>query len=387
MFFSRRIGLQNGVMVPITGGARLTGRVGPYTVGAMSIRTDSSQAAGADATTFSAFRVRRDVFSRSAIGLIATARSASLVGDGSSQTFGIDAAMAFYQNLEVNAYYAVSRSPNATRGRSSYRAQFRYAGDRYGAELDRLMVEPGFDPEVGYVNQRDMLSHTGNLRFSPRMTSWASVRKLSWEAAFEDIRSTTGTLETLTGTGTFRIQREDGDEFNAVFEHTSDRPQKEFSVAGTTIPAGSYDFGNLRLTYMFGPRRPFIGSVAASRGGFYGGNRTEFSINGRVSLTPRLLVEPNVSVNWLDLPAGEATTLLLSARANYTMTPRMSLTAWFQASSANNSIGTNVRFRWEYRPGSDLYVVYSDVRDTADRGFPELLNRRFAVKFTRLLQL
>jgi hypothetical protein len=45
-----------------------------------------------------------------------------------------------------------------------------------------------------------------------------------------------------------------------------------------------------------------------------------------------------------------------------------------------------VRFRWEYSPGSELFLVYSDARDTAEEGFPALQNRTVAVKVTRLLR-
>jgi len=45
---------------------------------------------------------------------------------------------------------------------------------------------------------------------------------------------------------------------------------------------------------------------------------------------------------------------------------------------------TNVRLRWEYQPGSELFVVYNDHRDTwMNRGFPVLENRAFVVKLTR----
>jgi hypothetical protein len=40
---------------------------------------------------------------------------------------------------------------------------------------------------------------------------------------------------------------------------------------------------------------------------------------------------------------------------------------------SNDSVfGMNLRFRWEYRPGSELFVVYTDERDTRVAGFPEL---------------
>ena len=50
-------------------------------------------------------------------------------------------------------------------------------------------------------------------------------------------------------------------------------------------------------------------------------------------------------------------------------------------------LSTNVRLRWEYEPGSELFIVYNDQRDTftniGNRGFPMLENRAFVVKVTR----
>jgi hypothetical protein len=51
-----------------------------------------------------------------------------------------------------------------------------------------------------------------------------------------------------------------------------------------------------------------------------------------------------------------------------------------------HSLTSSVRMRWEYTPGSDLYVVDSDGRDTATTGFAALQNRSFAVKVTRLFR-
>jgi hypothetical protein len=42
--------------------------------------------------------------------------------------------------------------------------------------------------------------------------------------------------------------------------------------------------------------------------------------------------------------------------------------------------------RWDYIPGSELFVVYSDGRDTGADRFALLQNRSFAVKVTRLLR-
>ena len=58
-----------------------------------------------------------------------------------------------------------------------------------------------------------------------------------------------------------------------------------------------------------------------------------------------------------------------------------------QYSSSNSSMGTNVRMRWEYQPGSELFVVYNDARDTRRPGLPGLQTRALVVKITRLFRV
>jgi hypothetical protein len=42
--------------------------------------------------------------------------------------------------------------------------------------------------------------------------------------------------------------------------------------------------------------------------------------------------------------------------------------------------------RWEYRPGSDLFVVYTDGRSTIEQGLPRLQNRALTIKLTRFFR-
>jgi hypothetical protein len=64
----------------------------------------------------------------------------------------------------------------------------------------------------------------------------------------------------------------------------------------------------------------------------------------------------------------------------------MVVSSLIQYNSGSNALGTSVRYRWEYQPGSDLFVVYSEGRETNVYGFPHLANRTFAIKFTRLFR-
>lgn len=51
--------------------------------------------------------------------------------------------------------------------------------------------------------------------------------------------------------------------------------------------------------------------------------------------------------------------------------------------SATRTTATNVRFRWKYIVGSDIFLVNSDDLDTTARWFPDLRNRATMLKITR----
>jgi hypothetical protein len=64
----------------------------------------------------------------------------------------------------------------------------------------------------------------------------------------------------------------------------------------------------------------------------------------------------------------------------------MFASALLQDNSTNHVVSANARLRWEYAPGSELFVVWNEERDTVAPRFPDLANRSFIVKVNRLLR-
>ena len=91
-------------------------------------------------------------------------------------------------------------------------------------------------------------------------------------------------------------------------------------------------------------------------------------------------------MNWVSLDQGDFTTHLAGSRVTYTMTPFMFTSALLQYNSSSHAVSANVRLRWEYRPGSELFVVFNEDRDTLARRFPALANRALIVKINRLFR-
>ena len=57
-----------------------------------------------------------------------------------------------------------------------------------------------------------------------------------------------------------------------------------------------------------------------------------------------------------------------------------------QYNSSLHTVSSNLRLRWEYHPGSELFVVYTDERDTGAPAYPRVENRAVAVKINRLVR-
>ena len=388
LFFSRRIGLSQGRTVPILGGARLTGKFGRYTIGLIDIQTDDAVDAGALATNFGVVRLRRDIFRRSAVGVLFTGRSQSTTVDGSNQTYGLDATFGFYDNLRINTYVAKTETPGLPAQDLSYRGQFDYAGDRYGLQLERLVIEENFNPEIGFVRRPDMRKSFASARFSPRPRSIAAIRKLSWQGSFNSIKNNAGVLETREAQAQFGIEFENTDRFSLGVTDTFEFLERPFSITpGVTIPVGGYDFQDVSVSYTVGQRRRLQGNVSVQHGTFFSGEKTTVGLSrGRFTVTPQISVQPGLSLNWVDLPEGSFRMELIQSRIVYTPTPRMFFTGFLQYNTSNDTIGANLRLRWEYQPGSELFVVYTEERDTLTPTFPEIINRALTVKVTRLFR-
>jgi hypothetical protein len=388
MFFSRRIGLNQGQAVPVRGGGRVTGRSGRYSIGALNIQTGDRASANAVATNFSTLRLKRDILRRSNLGLIATHRSVGVNRTGTNTVLGADANFFLFTNVTANGYYARSNTTGVDGGTASYRGTFEYAGDRYGISGEHLMIGERFDAQTGYVRRTDFRRSFGELRFSPRPGRRNLVRKYNFVANIDYITNAAATeVQNRQVSGRFQTDFQSSDQFSLEYSREYELVPRTFDIStDVTVPAGGYSWQNLRATYNLGQQRPISGRLALGRGTFYDGTRTEASYNGRLGIVPQFAVEPSLSFNWVSLPFGDFSATLINSRFILTPTPRMGVSSLVQFNASAHTISSSIRLRWEYLPGSELFVVYSDGRNTLDSAVPGLLNRTFAVKATRLLR-
>lgn len=197
-----------------------------------------------------------------------------------------------------------------------------------------------------------------------------------------------GRLETRDWQGEFAIEFQNSDRFSVAYGRTYELLARPFRIdPAVTVPVGGYDFDSVRVGFSLGQQRTVAGNISAEYGTFYSGHKTALGVSrGRVNITSQVSVEPTLSINRVDLAEDSFTTRLLGSRVTYTMTPLMFASALVQFNAASHAVTANVRLRWEYQPGSELFVVYNEERDTRARRFPDLASRVVIVKINRLFR-
>ena len=183
LFYSRRIGRLGGAEVPISGGARVYGKVGPWALGLLGARTGK----GEEATDI-VVRAKHDLFDRGYVGMMATQRAAA-GGAGAERSAGLDIGVPLIwkeQNVEPSFWAAGTRVPGVRGTATAWHAAVNAPNDMFDLYLSLDRIDRGFQPTLGFVREDGILETSGYLNIMPR-PHWRGVRQLdfkvlpSWE--------------------------------------------------------------------------------------------------------------------------------------------------------------------------------------------------------------
>ena len=154
LFFSRRIGLdENGELVPIRGGGRLSGKVGGVNVGALNMQT--ADVGDRPGNNFTVLRASKELPNRSSVGGMFVNRSATgdlATDDDWNRTWGADARLGVGRVLHRGGLRRAHR--NAGAGRPGLRLQRGLpVRQRRPTRSDSSTGSTGedFNPEVGFL--------------------------------------------------------------------------------------------------------------------------------------------------------------------------------------------------------------------------------------------
>src|SRR6185503_6202058 len=162
----------------------------------------------------------------------------------------------------------------------SYRGFVDYNADKYGIQFERLVVEPNFLPEIGFVRRTDMRRNFGMVRYSPRPRGIANLRRITTQASLNYLTNNQDRLDTREAVGRFEAEFTNSDLFSVSYTDNYERLVRPFAIAtGVVVPVDSYNFNTTRIGYISGQQRRASGEVVVEFGKFYNGDRTTIAVN------------------------------------------------------------------------------------------------------------
>lgn len=372
LFFSRQIGLsEDGDEIPIYGGARLTGRLGGTEVGAFHIVTEETalEEELVPQTSFSAFRVKRDVLSRSAVGAMflqkEPASEGEPSGNGANRVLATDFQLSYAEHAEVQGFFAKSDTPSLEGSDHAAAVHANWVTDAASVYGDFADIGEDFNSEMGFVPRTGIRKYRLNVYWSPRPHR-LGMRQIYLGNDHTYIEDREGDLETQTNTlGPF-VVFDNGSVLFGEWLYDAEGLKEPFEIRDDVeVPVGDYRFNRFNLGYIADQSRRIAPNFVFSGGGFYGGTLQSFNVSVDTKPHPRVRASVSYSRNDVEIPieGGDFITNLLVVRGIVAFSPNAFVRALIQLNDDSEEALANVLFRYSYRPGSDLYVVYNEERD------------------------
>lgn len=384
-FFSRRIGIaDDGKPVDLLGGAKLSGRTGPYRLGMLSVQTQGRGSIPDE--TLSAVRVKRDLFTKSSIGVIATHRepiagpSTSLAGSdfrySTSELWGKN-------NLTFSLFFLKAFLPQ-THKDAAWGSQLSLPNDTWTVFGSYREVQKDFDATLGFVPRRDIRRFGWFLEAAPRPHRWGT-RQIS--CAFDGnyfADPETNLLLTRNVNFPCEWRMDSGDSFAMRTQETFERLTKDFTISpGVTLPPGAYVFRRQRMQLKSADKRPVAVRLTYEWGDFYRGKRDDWNVRLDLRPDPHFFLSAEYQQNDVRLPEGNFIVRLIRLRLSLALNADLSLFNFVQYDTVSEVLGLNSRLRWIIEPGNELFLVYNhNWSNTAGSLRPVLREGRIKVRYT-----
>jgi hypothetical protein len=387
LFFSRQIGIDpvTGQQVPVNGGAKLTGSLGGFQLGLLDVDTRSS---GPNPYgNYAVVRVKHSLFGSSYIGVMGIDKRSGNRLDPYNQTGGFDTRLVLPKDFFVDAHLATTRSPGGPTGSADVGAALSYRSDLLEGTIERRRIGPHFNPEVGFIEQTDINETYADISLKPR-PKINGLRELQFESFINHSPNTHNGVQTQEWQGTFRAFLNNGaftdNDIADVFTQRITTPLQIYK--NFFIPIGLYHFARHQLSFYSPQDRRLTYDLYERFGGYYGGRLNQLRV--RASYRPNAKLSFSASQTWnrFRLPVGNFSIDLASLQANYSFNRFLTFTSIVQLDTANTqAVSANLRLRYNYRPDSDLYIIYNvgtQFASLAAANPQQIRETRFAVKYT-----
>ncbi len=367
LFFSRRIGLtENGERVPIYGGARLIGRMNTWDLGVLNMQTKSLDSIPTE--NFGALRVRKRVFNKNSfLGAMFTSR---IDGEGNSNlAYGLDGVVQLAGDDFLTVQWSQTfdsdigedESADFKNGRLAVELN-RRRRQGFGYTLGTIFSGPNYRPELGFLDRSDFkfgtaaISQTWLNQAGPFI--WHKIEPFG-NAFFsnenEELLSSEYGLE-------WSFSRRNQDRGGLALKVLRENLQDEFPLPDAlSVPIGNYDFFRAEATYTIAIDRVLRTGAVLETGTFYDGWLHSLTLTPSWYVSKHLQFDLEYVYNYGEFNDRDdiLTFHLARLRIGTALNRKLSTNALVQYNGAQDLFSLNVRFRYNWREGQDLWIVFN----------------------------
>ncbi len=380
LFRSRLIGLSaKGEPIPILGGARLTGRVGPYYLGFLTVQTRSEDAVPAN--NFTVARVKRDILANSDVGVLFINRQ-SEQPDDYNRTFGADLNFQFFTDLKFNAVLAKTVTPGRRGKDGMATVEMKWQSDLFRFLGSYSDIGKNFNPEVGVVRRAGRRIIHIEIGLSARLQQERSlgsfIRDIFPLLITDYTILPTGQTEVKLFRPQLEIKLQDGGGIEAQYIQNFKRSDRR--PCGIRLSTGDYRFNEFQVQYFTDKSKVLSVETRYKKCNVFMAEKQTLTVGGTLQPNARFSLRGDYARNNIELLDVSFATYEVGLQMKFTLSPRMFLNSLIRYNSDNSQVGSHLRFHLIHGPSNDLFFVYNEQQDIER----ERTDRVLALKYSRV---
>ena len=402
-FFSRRIGLDNGSIIPILGGVRLSGKPSKnWRIGILDMQTGERSLGTRKvfSQNYFAAAAQYNVFKRSNIAAIFVNRqqfdTSGYSDNNFNRVFGLDYNLASANN-KWNGKFFFHHSLGSKNNANAFThaSWLNYSSRHWSAEWNHEYVDRNYNAEVGFTPRIFQTDQTGVLN---RFTYWrlephlyyfsfpknGFINKIGHTVYLDHYRNQEfkNTDWLLRGSYDLYFKSSAFLSFiaNAYYTKLLFPTDVSFSGKSQTTLEGDYLYQNAGINIRSDVRKTLTGGITATYGSYFTGSKFSAVADLTYRLQPYLIFSASYTRDEIYLPylSKKVELDLISPRIELSVSRSLFLTTFWQYNTQAGNINFNGRLQWRFRPMSDLFIVYSDNYNNTDFS---IKNRAIVIKF------
>ncbi len=367
-FFSRRIGLSaTGEPIDIDAGLKLTGRIGRWDYGVLSIR--QSEFESIDPSNLFVGRIAANVLEESSLGAIVT--NGNPTGNEDNTLVGVDfrylnTRLANGKTVAGSLWYQKTGTEGLHGNESAFGLNLSAPNtEGWSGEINYRRLEENFNPALGFTNQTDVATWFVKTSYIWRPKN-SVFRSISSVAKIQRVDKLGGDFDTQIFSADFiSLENHSGDVgtlFTTLYREQLTQP---FAISdGIVILPGRYSWDRYCTRGGTGQHRVLRVTGYVCTGGFYDGDRETVSANFTWRPNKHFRLEAGYTVNDISLPGGEFKIRLATFRADIAFTSTWYWENFVQYDDVSDSLGVNSIMRWIPVAGREFILVMN--RDFID---------------------